>query len=61
LNGPSARGVWRLTEKGQATQLTYAHAQEIFRKQVKIDAASGNRGRALAHQMQPSRKKRARG
>jgi len=36
----STRGVWRLTEKGQATQLTYAQAQEIFRKQVKIDAAA---------------------
>ena len=36
----STRGVWRLTEKGQATQPTYAQAQEIFRKQVKIDAAA---------------------
>jgi len=36
----STRGVWRLTEKGQATQLTYAQAQEIFRKQVKTDAAA---------------------
>jgi restriction system protein len=36
----STRGVWRLTEKGQATQLTYAQAQEIFRRQVKIDAAA---------------------
>lgn len=36
----STRGVWRLTEKGQATHLTYAQAQDIFRKQVKIDAAA---------------------
>lgn len=36
----STRGVWRLTEKGQATYLTYAQAQDIFRKQVKIDAAA---------------------
>jgi restriction system protein len=36
----STRGVWRLTEKGQATQLTYAQAQEIFRRQVKINAAA---------------------
>jgi restriction system protein len=35
----STRGVWRLTEKGQATHLTYAQAQDIFRRQVKIDAA----------------------
>lgn len=34
----STRGVWRLTEKGQATHLTYAQAQDIFRKQVRIDA-----------------------
>ena len=40
LLGSSTRGVWRLTEKGQATQLTYAQAQEIFRRQVKIDAAA---------------------
>lgn len=36
----STRGVWRLTEKGQATHLTGAQAQDIFRKQVKIDAAA---------------------
>ena len=36
----STRGVWRLTEKGQAVHLTYAQAQEIFRAQVKIDAAA---------------------
>lgn len=36
----STRGVWRLTEKGQATHLTYAQAQEIFRAQVKVDAAA---------------------
>jgi restriction system protein len=36
----STRGVWRLTEKGQATHLTYAQAQDIFRRQVKIDAAA---------------------
>jgi len=36
----STRGVWRLTEKGQATHLTYAQAQDIFRKQVKIDSAA---------------------
>jgi catechol 2,3-dioxygenase-like lactoylglutathione lyase family enzyme len=32
--------VWRLTEKGQATHLDYAQAQDIFRRQVKIDAAA---------------------
>ena len=36
----STRGVWRLTEKGQATQLTYAQAREIFREQVRIDSAA---------------------
>jgi restriction system protein len=36
----STRGVWRLTEKGQATHLTHAQAQEIFRRQVRIDAAA---------------------
>lgn len=36
----STRGVWRLTERGQATHLAAAQAQEIFRKQVKIDAAA---------------------
>jgi restriction system protein len=36
----STRGVWRLTEKGQATHLTHAQAQDIFRRQVKIDAAA---------------------
>lgn len=36
----STRGVWRLTEKGQATRLTYAQAKEIFRQQVKIDSAA---------------------
>lgn len=36
----STRGVWRLTEKGKAVHLTYAQAQEIFRSQVKIDAAA---------------------
>jgi len=36
----STRGVWRLTEKGQATQLTYAQAQEIFHEQVRIDSAA---------------------
>jgi restriction system protein len=36
----STRGVWRLTDKGQAARLTYAQAQDIFRKQVKIDAAA---------------------
>lgn len=36
----STRGVWRLTEKGQETHLTYAQAQDIFRRQVKIDAAA---------------------
>lgn len=36
----STRGVWSLTEKGQATHLTYAQAHEIFRNQVKIDAAA---------------------
>lgn len=34
----STRGVWRLTEKGQATHLDYGGAQDIFRRQVKIDA-----------------------
>lgn len=36
----SRRGVWRLTEKGQATHLTYVEAQDIFRRQIKIDAAA---------------------
>ena len=36
----STRGVWRLTEKGLATHLTYAQAQDIFREQVRIDTAA---------------------
>jgi restriction system protein len=36
----STRGVWRLTEKGHATHLTYQQAQEIFREQVRIDSAA---------------------
>lgn len=36
----STRGVWRLTEKGKTMHLTYAQAQDIFRSQVKIDAAA---------------------
>jgi restriction system protein len=36
----SVRGVWRLTEKGQATHLDVAQAQAIFRRQVKVDAAA---------------------
>jgi restriction system protein len=36
----SMRGIWRLTEKGQGTHLSYAQAQDIFRQQVKIDAAA---------------------
>jgi restriction system protein len=35
----SQRGIWSLTEKGSKTHLTYADAQEIFRRQVQIDAA----------------------
>lgn len=36
----SIRGVWRLTEKGQTTHLSAGQAQDIFRKQVKIDATA---------------------
>ncbi|MBP1689351.1 MAG: Mrr restriction system protein [Deltaproteobacteria bacterium] len=36
----STRGVWRLTDKGQVTHLTYAQAQDIFREQVRIDSAA---------------------
>lgn len=36
----STRGVWRLTEKGLSTHLNYAQAQDIFRAQVRIDAAA---------------------
>ena len=36
----STRGVWRLTDKGQVTRLTYAQAQDIFREQVRIDSAA---------------------
>ncbi len=35
----SRRGVWSLTEKGAKTHLSYADAQEIFKKQVQVDAA----------------------
>jgi restriction system protein len=35
----SKRGIWSLTDKGAKTHLTYEEAQEIFRKQVQIDAA----------------------
>lgn len=38
----STRGVWRLTQKGQAAHITLAQAQDIFRKLVKIDAAARN-------------------
>ena len=36
----STRWVWRFTDKGQGTHLTYAQAQNIFRTQVSIDAAA---------------------
>lgn len=32
----SVRGVWRLTEKGRATELSIAAAREIFLRQVKL-------------------------
>jgi len=48
----STRGVWRLTEKGQATHLTYEEAQDIFRKQVKIDAAE-RKGKQKDHPVGP--------
>lgn len=41
----STRGVWRLTDKGQGTHLNYSQAEEIFRKQVKIDAAARKKKR----------------
>lgn len=34
----SQRGIWSLTEKGAETHLSYAQAQEIFRRQVQADA-----------------------
>lgn len=45
LPDSSTRGVWRLTEKGQATRLSYAQARVIFRKQVKVDAEARKRKR----------------
>jgi len=36
----SKRGIWNLTEKGAITRLTYADAQEIFRKQTAVDSAA---------------------
>ncbi len=48
----STRGVWRLTEKGQATHLAYEEAQDIFRKQVKIDAAE-RKGKQKDHPVGP--------
>jgi restriction system protein len=50
----STRGVWRLTEKGQKTNLTYAQAQEIFRKQVKIDS-DARKEKAKDHPSEPER------
>jgi restriction system protein len=50
----STRGVWRLTEKGQKTNLTYAQAQEIFRKQVKIDS-DARKEKAKEHPSEPER------
>ena len=35
----SKRGIWSLTDKGSKTHLTYAQAQEVFRKQVQVDAS----------------------
>lgn len=35
----SKRGIWSLTDKGAKTHITYSNAQEIFKKQVQIDAA----------------------
>jgi len=35
----SRQGIWSLTDKGAKTSLTYADAQEIFKKQVQVDAA----------------------
>jgi len=42
----SKRGVWRLTEKGQATRLTAQEARDIFLKWVKIFAAERKKKRA---------------
>jgi len=36
----SKRGIWSLTTKGVKTRLSYAQAQEIFRRQVEIDSAA---------------------
>jgi restriction system protein len=37
LVGSSSRGVWSLTEKGQAKRLDYAQAKAIFNEIVKLD------------------------
>lgn len=44
----SKRGVWSLTEQGAKTQLTYADARAIFKKQVQADAARRKEKRKLA-------------
>lgn len=35
----SKRGIWSLTDKGAKSHLSYADAQEIFKKQVQADSA----------------------
>ena len=42
----SKRGIWSLTEKGSKTHLTYADAQEIFKRQVQADAAKRKKRKA---------------
>jgi len=42
----SKRGIWSLTDKGSKTHLTYPEAQEIFRKQVQVDAAKRKKRKA---------------
>lgn len=41
----SKRGIWSLTDKGSKTHLTYADAQDIFKRQVQIDVAERKKKR----------------
>ena len=45
LLGASQRGIWNLTEKGQATHLTPATARDLFQKWSKVFADERKRGK----------------
>ena len=48
----SKRGIWSLTDKGAKTHLTLADAQEIFKRQVQVDAAKRKQRRTPSEEVE---------